>query len=86
MWFPWIPTLLTFFSHPRVDELLEIGRGHFDLELRHEVYSEIQEIIANEAPMVLLVAGDTLVGARSNINGLDLRVTGLQLFYTVYFD
>jgi len=76
----------TFFSHPQVDELLDIGRTNFDPEVRSTAYHDVQEMIAEEAPMVFLVSGDTLVGTRSNVQGLDIRLTAIQLFYTVYFD
>ncbi|MCL2560462.1 MAG: ABC transporter substrate-binding protein [Turicibacter sp.] len=76
----------TFFSHPRVDELLDIGRSSFDTEVRLEAYSEAQEIIVDEAAMVYLATGSTLVGTQTNIRGLNLMPIGIQLFYTVYFE
>ena len=76
----------TFFFHPEVDELLDLGRTSFDSNLRLEVYHEVQEIITREAPMVLLSSGETLVGAQSNVRVLNIRLTAVQLFYTVYFE
>lgn len=36
--------------------------------------------------MIFLASGETLVDARSNVRGLDIRLTAVQLFYTVYFE
>ncbi|MBT9136910.1 MAG: Oligopeptide-binding protein AppA [Firmicutes bacterium] len=39
-------------SHPRVDELLEMGRREMDPEKRRLIYWEVQEIVAEEAVLI----------------------------------
>lgn len=60
----------TFFNHPRADELLELGRNTFDPVERIRYYNEVQQIIHDEAPFLLLATGELKLGARSGVNGL----------------
>ena len=43
----------TFYSNPRVDELLDAGRREIDPEKRMAIYHEVQEVIVEDAPWVL---------------------------------
>lgn len=40
----------TFYSNPRVDELLDAGRSEGDEAARLEIYAEVQEILVEDAP------------------------------------
>jgi len=75
----------TFFNHPRVDDLLEVGRESFDPEVRLAAYHEAQEIIVYEAPMVYLATGAKLMGAWYHIGGVRLLPDNHTLFYEIYF-
>lgn len=46
---------LVFYSNPQVDQLLQEGRSTSDLEERIAIYSEIQEITAEEIPSIPLL-------------------------------
>ena len=59
----------TAFSHPRVDELLEIGRANSDVDIRKEAYFEIQEILREEAPWLITVQETPTVVVRDSIQG-----------------
>jgi len=75
----------TFFNHPEVDELLEIGRSSFDPEERLAAYHAAQEIIVEESAMVFLATGAKLMGAQNNIGGIRLLPDNHTLFYEIYF-
>jgi len=75
----------TFFNHPDVDELLEIGRTSFDPEERLAAYHAAQEIIVEESAMVFLATGAKLMGAQNNIGGIRLLPDNHTLFYEIYF-
>lgn len=59
----------TFYSNDEVDELLEQGRQEGDEEERLRLYSEAQQIIVDEAPLVPLYHSVLLAGLRDEVNG-----------------
>jgi peptide/nickel transport system substrate-binding protein len=44
------------YRNERVEELLDLGRSTADRDARREIYFELQEIIANEVPLITLIA------------------------------
>lgn len=60
----------TFFNHPRVDELILLGRTTFDLDERIAAYDEVQQIIHDEAPFVFLATGELVLGVHNGVNGV----------------
>ncbi|AXF55658.1 ABC transporter substrate-binding protein [Salicibibacter kimchii] len=52
----------SFYENEEVDELLEDARQEEDEETREELYSDIQEILVDEAPMIYTVFDDLRVG------------------------
>lgn len=44
----------TFYSNPKVDELLVKGRAELNIEKRKEIYKEIQETIRRDLPMYMI--------------------------------
>lgn len=73
----------TFWSHPRVDELLDLGRTEADPELRAAYYKEAQEIIASEAPWIFLLITTEENGLRANIDGFVPHPAGHHRLYSV---
>ena len=64
------------YSNPRVDELLDQGVGLSDLTARCPIYDEVQEIIANDYPVInisngglfaVVVTGPTVAGYKYNL-------------------
>lgn len=45
---------ITGFKNDRVDALIEMARGEFDVEVRHNIIREIDQILFEETPYVLL--------------------------------
>ena len=55
------------YSNPRVDELIGAGEVEPDVEKRHEIYDEAQQIVYAEAPAVFLFLPDTVEASTSNV-------------------
>ncbi len=73
----------TFWSNPRVDELLDLGRTEADPDLRVEYYLEVQEIIAEEAPWVFLYLTLEVNGTQPNVSGFVPHPAGHHRLYNV---
>lgn len=59
----------TFYSNPRVDELLDAGRRETDPEKRMAIYHEVQELIVEDAPWVFLINTSAVNGLRDYVEG-----------------
>ena len=68
----------SFYSNPRVDELLERGRANSDPEVRLAAYREAQEIIRDEVPMVFLVHVQDATGIRDSVAGFVANPTRIH--------
>ncbi|HLT58547.1 MAG: glutathione ABC transporter substrate-binding protein [Limnochordales bacterium] len=66
----------TFYSNPRVDELLDFARSTSDQEARKAAYFEVQEILREEAPWVFLLFPLNVDGTRANIEGFTPHPAG----------
>lgn len=66
----------TFYSNPRVDELLDFARSTSDQEARKAAYFEVQEILHEEAPWVFLLFPLNVDGTRANIEGFTPHPAG----------
>jgi peptide/nickel transport system substrate-binding protein len=66
----------TFFSDPRVDELLELGRMETDDAARLEIYREAQELIMEGLPMIPLWQASELHATLGNIAGFSVTPSG----------
>lgn len=65
----------TYYTNPRVDELLDLARASTNQDERNKYYGEIQEIIQEELPLFVLVNPFDNAGLQKNIQGfyLDLE-------------
>ncbi len=75
----------SFYSNPRVDELLTAGRTTGDPDARMAAYKEAQEIIFDEAPWIFTWQGEDLNATRSNVAGFVNNPAGHHKLETVYF-
>jgi len=64
------------YSNPRVDELIEAGEVEPDVEKRHEIYNEAQQIVYAEAPAVFLFLPDTIEASTSNVQNWTVSADG----------
>jgi peptide/nickel transport system substrate-binding protein len=63
------------YSNPEVDALLEKGRTTFDQAERKEIYTQIQKIIAEEAPMVFLYVNEQTSAYLKDVKGFVVHPT-----------
>lgn len=60
----------SFYSNPRVDELLDRARAVVSDQVRKELYAEALRIIWNDAPWCFLHFADYVNGQRKNVHGV----------------
>lgn len=69
----------TCYSNPEVDRLLDLGRQESDFERRKEIYAEVQQIIVQDVPIIILTyKPEFLVGATGLQN---VTYDAYSLFY-----
>ena len=64
------------YSNPRVDELIEAGEVEPDVEKRHEIYNEAQQIVYAEAPAVFLFLPDIIEASTINVQNWMVSADG----------
>src|SRR5699024_7260632 len=74
------PGTRTFTDDPELDDLLDQARQEPEPEKRQELYTEIQELLAENAPMLYIHHQELLLGVSDDVQGLEQLPTGvLQL-------
>ncbi|MDR1978581.1 MAG: ABC transporter substrate-binding protein [Synergistaceae bacterium] len=76
----------TFFSDPKLDELLKKGRGVPDGDERAEIYREMQLYINDQFPMVYLHNDESIVGTQKYVKGFKPRPGENHSFRDIYFE
>lgn len=71
------------YSNPMVDQLIQQGRSETDANKRQEIYRQINTIVTEEAPIVVLLNPMVLSAARSNIEGISFNAQGLFQYETI---
>ena len=66
----------SYFSNPRVDELIAQGRSTLDQEKRKQAYHEIQEIVARELPYINLWYFDNVLVHSRRLRNVQLSPSG----------
>lgn len=72
-------------DNPEVDDLLERARASADPEERLELYAEVQEILHEEAPWVLLSNTVVRIPAQNNVGGVVVMPHQSHYFGDIYF-
>lgn len=72
------------YSNPVVDELIKKGRSEVDEEKRTLVYEEINEIVTQDAPIVVLLNPMVLSAAHGDIDGIQFNTQGLFEYESIY--
>lgn len=66
-----------FYDNSEVDELLDAGRAETDEDIRQEIYTEVEGILAEEAPSAFLNHSQYAVGYNDNaLSNVELDPTG----------
>lgn len=71
----------SFMEDAELDEMLNAGRREADEEARGEIYTEAQEYIHEQAPMILVRYGENFTAYNDNVNDVVLTENGLYDFY-----
>lgn len=71
------------YSNPVVDKLIEQGRSEADADKSEEIYQQINTIVVEEAPIVVLLNPMVLSAARSDIENIGFNAQGLFQYETI---
>jgi peptide/nickel transport system substrate-binding protein len=75
----------TGYANPEVDALLERGRASCHQEQRIKYYHRLQEILAEDVPMLFLYVRDALPVVSSRVRGLDPGPAGITHNFHEWF-
>ncbi|MDR3265211.1 MAG: ABC transporter substrate-binding protein [Synergistaceae bacterium] len=76
----------TFYSDPKLDELLDKGRGFPDGDERAAVYREMQLYINERVPMIYLHNDESIAGTQKTVKGFTPRSNEIHSFREAYFE
>lgn len=80
----YLTTLHPPLDNPKVDELIKQGRGQTDADKKRQIYEEINKIVTEEAPIVILQNPMILSAALDNIEGIHFNSQGLIQYEALY--
>jgi peptide/nickel transport system substrate-binding protein len=75
----------TGYANPEVDQLLEAGRSTCTQSERVAYYRRIQEILAEDLPMLFLYFKDELPVVSSRVNGIKVAPAGILYNFTEWY-
>jgi peptide/nickel transport system substrate-binding protein len=64
------------YTHPRVTELFELGRGTTNQAKRKEYYTEIQKRLVEDVPVIRMNSRPTIWGALPKVSGVQMTPEG----------
>jgi peptide/nickel transport system substrate-binding protein len=68
-----------------VDELLEAGRRTFNQEKRTAVYGELQEVLAEDQPVIFLYVPDALPVVSARVRGIEPAPAGIMYNFIKWY-
>src|SRR6266851_2066921 len=75
----------TGYANPEVDRLLELGRASCVQEERVQYYHRIQQILAEDLPMIFLYTADALPVVAARVRGVSPAPAGILHNFTEWF-
>ena len=75
----------SFYENTDVDKLLEEGRREADPDARLKIYTEAQEHLIEDAPMIYIHHQEYLVGLSDEIEGFSIDTSGIYQLQDVKF-
>ncbi len=72
------------YSNPQMDKLLEQAQVTFDHNKRVQLYKQVQQILADDAPIVPIFQGKLYVVAKKNVHGIILDPIMLLRYFLLY--
>jgi peptide/nickel transport system substrate-binding protein len=73
------------YANPEVDALLERGRASCVQAERVQTYHRLQEVLAEDLPIVFLYFRDALPVVASRVHGIDPGPNGIRYYFPVWF-
>ena len=73
------------YKNPKVDALLEAGRRTFDEAKRTAIYGRLQEIMAEEQPVIFLYVPEALPVVSSRVQGIEPAPAGISYNFTKWY-
>lgn len=78
------PSLGCFYSNPTMDKLIEDARKESDISKRTEIYKDIQDLMADEVPVLPLFQGKQYCVTKPDVKGVTLDTTMIFRYYLLY--
>ncbi len=72
------------YSNPEVDKLLDEAVQLTDRQQRAKLYEKVQEILAEDVPIIPLLQGKLFIVTQKNVHGVKVGPTMLLPYYTLY--
>ena len=73
------------YKNPKVDALLEAGRRTFDERKRKAIYGELQDLMAEEQPVVFLYVPEALPVVSGRVRGIVPAPAGITYNFTKWY-
>lgn len=73
------------YRNPKVDELLEAGRRTFDREKRMAIYGELQDVLAEDQPVIFLYVPDALPVVVARVRGIEPAPAGITYNFIKWY-
>ena len=73
------------YKNPKVDELLEAGRRTFNQEKRKAIYGELQEVLADDQPVIFLYVPDALPVVSARVHGIEPAPAGIMYNFVKWY-
>jgi peptide/nickel transport system substrate-binding protein len=73
------------YKNPKVDELLEAGRRTFNQEKRTAIYGEMQEVLAEDQPVIFLYVPDALPVVSARVRGIEPAPAGIMYNFIKWY-
>ena len=74
-----------FYSNPRADALIEQGMVTANQDKRKEIYEELQRILVEDAPVLMLYEINQIIAYSTGLNDLTISPLGLVFGYNAYW-
>ena len=72
------------YSNPELDALLEQAQVELDQNVRAQLYQQVQQILAEDAPIIPIFQGKLVLAAKDSVQGIVLDPVMLLRYYLLY--
>ena len=73
------------YKNPKVDDLLEAGRRTFSQEKRKAIYGELQDVLADDQPVIFLYVPDALPVVSARVQGIEPAPAGIMYNFIKWY-